>query len=438
MCVFAIIFLCGAVNAAAQPRGIDVTKMAMNMTDYDPNNVTMPTGDTIKIGLIDSFSGPAAGNGEIYWLLTNWVVHDLNKRGGIKVDGNIKKIEIIKGDSQGKPVICKKVAEKLCLEDKVDLLWGCAGSHLTLIIQNVAKKYETVHLNGMSNTTSLLDGSNFNRYTFRTCYNTEMFGLGMAYFYSKRPENKFYILCQDYMFGHNMGKGFKEGLKKYKPNAEIIGEVYHPLFMKDFAPYMTKIQAANPDVIFTSDWMPDGQNLIKTARSLGINIPIATRDACEPVTMKAIGGPAGIGMVQVNDHSINCDTPENKVFNKTWNDLWKQTWGKPYNTDLYMWPITVLGSTIGATYWYFDIVERIGATDPEKVIAEWEDDEFKVFSGVIKMRACDHQVLRPMFATEYAYPNKWYPDAAGPGTTTVVAPEFCTPAVAADLDRCNK
>ncbi len=68
------------------------------------------------------------------------------------------------------------------------------------------------------------------------------------------------------------------------------------------------------DVIFTSDWAPDGQNLIKTARSLGINIPIATRDACEPVTMKSIGGPAGKGMVQVNDHSINCDTPEKGSF----------------------------------------------------------------------------------------------------------------------------
>ena len=332
--LLALLLVFFAVNCMAAARGVDVDTMAKNMSDFDPNKVVMPTGDTIKIGLIDAFSGPAALNGEIYWLTTNWVVHDLNKRGGIKVDGTTQKVEIIKGDSQGKPALCKKMAEKLCLEDKVDLLWGTAGSHLTLIMMNVAKKYKTIHFIGTSNTTSLLDGKNFNRYAFRTCYNTEMFGLGMAYFYSKRPENKFYILCQDYMFGHNMGKGFKEGLKKYKPDAEIVGEVYHPLFMKDFAPYMTKIQASGAEVIFTSDWARMDKNLIKTARSLGITMPIATRDACEPVTMKAIGGPAGRGMVQVNDHSINCDTPENVVFNKVWNELWKNKWEKPYDTDL--------------------------------------------------------------------------------------------------------
>ena len=42
-----------------------------------------------------------------------------------------------------------------------------------------------------------------------TCLNSIMFGDAMAYFYSKRPEKKFYILCQDYLFGHEMATGFK-------------------------------------------------------------------------------------------------------------------------------------------------------------------------------------------------------------------------------------
>ncbi len=435
---FSMVYAVNINSAANAMPGIDVATMEKSMTDFDPSNVQMPTGDTIKVGLMDSFSGPAALNGQIFWLPPNWVAYHINQQEGIRVDGKLKKIEIIKGDTQGKPSICKKAAEKLCLEDNVDVLWGTAGSHLTLIMQNVANKYKKIHINPLGNTTALLDGKNFNRYTFRTVYNTEMFGLGLAYFYSKRPENKFYILCQDYMFGHNMGKAFKDGLKKYKPNAEIVGEAYHPLFMKDFAPYLTKVKASDADVLFTSDWAPDGQNLIKTARSLGITIPIATRDACEPVTMKAIGGPAGIGMVQVNDHAVNYDTPENRVFNKTWNDLWKTKWEAPYNTDLYKWPGTVFGSTVGATYWFFDIVKRIGTTDPEKIIAAWEGDEFKGFTGIMKMRPCDHQVLRAMYATEYDFPNKWFPEAAGPGKTYMIPIEYCSPDVPADLERCKK
>ncbi|RLB14032.1 MAG: hypothetical protein DRG82_14580, partial [Deltaproteobacteria bacterium] len=78
-----------------------------------------------------------------------------------------------------------------------------------------------------------------------------------AYYYSKQPENKFYILDQDYMFGHDLAEAFKAGLKKYKPDAQIVGEAYHPLFAYDYAPYLTKIKASGAQVIFSGDWPPD-------------------------------------------------------------------------------------------------------------------------------------------------------------------------------------
>jgi len=43
-----------AVNAA-----FDAKKMG-DMSDFDPNNPVVPTGDTVKIALVASFSGPAA------------------------------------------------------------------------------------------------------------------------------------------------------------------------------------------------------------------------------------------------------------------------------------------------------------------------------------------------------------------------------------------
>ena len=43
-----------AVNAA-----FDVKKMS-DMSDFDPNNPVIPTGDTIKIAVVTSFSGPGS------------------------------------------------------------------------------------------------------------------------------------------------------------------------------------------------------------------------------------------------------------------------------------------------------------------------------------------------------------------------------------------
>ena len=66
-----------AQTAVGMPE-FDISKMS-DMSDFDPSTVKQPTGDTIKIAIVGSFSGPAATIGEGYWLLLNWVAYDLNK-----------------------------------------------------------------------------------------------------------------------------------------------------------------------------------------------------------------------------------------------------------------------------------------------------------------------------------------------------------------------
>jgi len=300
----------------------------------------------------------------------------------------------------------------------------------------MAKKYNTLYVIGYANAAGLLDAKNFNRYTFRTCLNSKMFGHAVAYFYSKRPEKKFYLLMQDYLFGHEMADAFKEGLKMYKPDAVIVDEVYHPLFMKDFAPYVTKLKGADADVLYTGDWLPDSDNLMMTMKSLDVTIPIANLYADMPETFRALG-PAGKGMVNVNDYMITCDTPENQAYVKAWHEQWKK-WGHPYNAILYRYPVTVLGSCCDQLYWFFNVVERAGTVDPEKIIATFEGDKYKGLTGVLEMRACDHQAVKPMYAAEFEYPNPWVKDAASYGKPFVVPAKYCTPPLPEGLDRCEK
>ena len=68
--------------------------------------------------------------------------------------------------------------------------------------------------------------------------------------------NKFYILNQDYVYGHDMATEFKNALAMYKPDAKIVGEDFHELWLKDFAPFLTKVMAAQPQVLFTSIGYP--------------------------------------------------------------------------------------------------------------------------------------------------------------------------------------
>ena len=434
------LFCCGMMGvspALAKLPGFDYTQMS-DMSDSDPNAETVQSGDTIKIGLVEAFSGPAAIVGQYYRISTHWVAHDINKRGGILVDGKMKKVQIVLGNSLGKPSIVKKAAERLILKDKVDVLWGTSGSHAAKIMAQVAKKYKTLMINPMSLADSLHDGKNFNRYTFRTTLNTTMVGRSLAYFYSKRPEKKFYILNQDYLFGHSLAGAFKDALKEFKPDAQIVGESYHPLFTKDYAPYITKVKATDAEVISTGDWDPDASNLIRQARGLGLKLPFANIYADSVITLRAIGPEAGIGQVNTNDHMITVDTPANNHYNKVWNAAWKKGWEKPYNSITYKWPGTIFGRTSEATYWLLDVMRRAGTTDTEKVIKQREGDKWVGLTGVLEMRACDHQVARDLFVTEFIFPNKWFPDAASYGKPIVMPRDIAVSSVPKDLKRCNQ
>ena len=437
---FSLVLCCSILFSLPQSglalRGFDMTQMS-DMSDFDPNHPVIPTGDTIKIGLLSIFSGAGAESGEYHWPIANWVAHDINKRGGLLVDGKRKKIQIVKGDTQGKPEIARKVAEKLCLEDKVHFLVCTVGSHLALVVQQVAAKHKVVFLNYGGYSDDLMNGSNFNRYTFRTVANTTMFGNALAYYYSQRPERKFYILCQDYLFGHQIADAFKSGLKRYKPKAEIVGEDYHPLFAKDFAPYLTKIQGSGAEVIFTGDWFLDSQNLLKQARGLGIQLPFAHLFMNDPNLLTAVGPTGSAGLVNANQFLIDDDTPAHKAWLTKWNDQWKG-WKKPYNTLYYKWPSDQTGMNLSHLYWLMDVIQRAGSTDPEKIIPVWEGDEYKSISGPWRMRACDHQAIMDLYATEYVYPNKWFERCAYNGKIVKIPAQYVAPPVPEDLDRCKK
>ena len=100
-----------------------------DLSKYDPNNPAFPnSGDTIKFAIWDSFTGANAYLGEAYYALLGFVAQDINSQGGIKVDGKMKKIQIVKIDTQSAPDPAKRALEKSILQDKIHRLFG-SGRH---------------------------------------------------------------------------------------------------------------------------------------------------------------------------------------------------------------------------------------------------------------------------------------------------------------------
>lgn len=287
-----------AVNAK-----FDFSKVS-DMSDFDPNDPIIPTGDTIKIAVVAPFSGPAALIGQVYYISVLWATHDINKRGGILVDGKKKFVQVLKADTMSQPDQCKKICERMVLLEKVHVLWGTAGSNLMKIVNEVATKYKVIAMDTAALSDGLYDATNFSRYSFMTTFSTEQIGRGIAYYYGqiRKKGKKFYIICQDYMFGHDLADGFKGGLKEYYPGAQIVGEDYHKLFLTDFTPYLTKIKASGAEVIYTGDFIPDAANLLKQARQMGISLPFAHVFIDDPNTLHDVGVEGTKGLVQLTHY----------------------------------------------------------------------------------------------------------------------------------------
>jgi ABC-type branched-subunit amino acid transport system substrate-binding protein len=402
--------LVGIPQAMAANDFFDPGKMGV-MSDFDPDNPVIPTGDTIKIAIVASFSGPAAVVGDIYFASVQSVAHDINKRGGILVDGKKKLVQVIKANHESKVPITKKVSERMVLQEKVDILWGTNGSHLMKVINQVADKYKTIAVCTAALSDELYDAKNFTRYSFMTSYSTQQIGRAVAYYYGqmRKKEKKFYILCQDYLFGHSMAEGFKDGLKEYYPDAELVGEDYHKLFLTDFAPFLTKIKASGAEVLYTGDWIPDAANLTVQARQMGLDLPFAHTFINNPPFLHEVGVEGSKGLVHVAQFGSEGEAFKNAgqiMYYKAWNNQ-SPKWKKPFDTTTYAHGTSTIGAYRMQTYWILSVIERAGSTDPEKIIKVWENDTWADVNGnVYKMRAIDHKAERDLFIEIYVPPEQ--------------------------------
>ena len=322
------------------------------------------------------------------------------------------------------------------------------------VINNVANKYKVIAMNGASSSDDFQTAESFGRYGFQTCFSANQVARGLAHYYGqiRKKEKKFFILCQDYGFGRVFADGFKRGLKEYYPEAEIVGEDYHKLFLTDFAPYLTKIKASGAEVIFTGDWIPDAANLAKQARGMGINLPFANLWMIDANLLHELGAEATKGWVHVGPfHSpVPFDSvPGYTKFYEAWNDQWKKWKTVPYNSRSFEHPVGITGSWIMETHWLLSVMERVKSTDADKIVQLWEGVTYRQVRGkVMKMRACDHKVIQDLSAEEFEPPEQqkasftippyyWFKGASFTGSIYRLPAETILPWMDPELDRCK-
>ena len=139
-----------------------------------------------------------------------------------------KKIVVIEKDDQGKPDVGKSLLATAYGDDKADIAVGPTSSGVALALLPVAEEYKKILLVEPAVADSIT-GDKWNKYIFRTGRNSSQDAIsnGVA---SDIAGVSIAVLAQDYAFGRDGAKAFKENLKK----AKIVHEEYLPPATTDF------------------------------------------------------------------------------------------------------------------------------------------------------------------------------------------------------------
>jgi branched-chain amino acid transport system substrate-binding protein len=139
-----------------------------------------------------------------------------------------RKITVVERDDQGKPDIGKSQLAAAYSDDRADIAVGPTSSGVALAMLPVAEEYRKVLLVEPAVADSIT-GDKWNRYVFRTGRNSSQDAISNAVALDKEGVTVA-TLAQDYAFGRDGVKAFKDALKK----AKIVHEEYLPTNTTDF------------------------------------------------------------------------------------------------------------------------------------------------------------------------------------------------------------
>jgi len=179
----------------------------------------------IRIAHVHSLTGPLEAYGKQTTTGFNMGL-DYATGGTMMVAG--KKLVVIEKDDQGKPDVGKSLLATAYSDDKADIAVGPTSSGVALAMLPVAEEYKKILLVEPAVADSIT-GDKWNKYIFRTGRNSSQDAISNAVALDKAGVS-IATLAQDYAFGRDFVKAFKESIK----TAKIVHEEYLPTNTTDF------------------------------------------------------------------------------------------------------------------------------------------------------------------------------------------------------------
>jgi branched-chain amino acid transport system substrate-binding protein len=346
--------------------------------------------EPFKIGAIFSFTGAAAIHSIQVKETLDWMVPQINAKGGILG----RKVEVLYEDEKMDPATALRKARKLVEEDKINILLGTMISPSALAISAMLPQWKTVMIAPV-NGAAELTGSKYCKYFFRVSYGVPMETRAMALFLKDNPQYKtFYGMGIDSVWGRGMADAFQKGIEKL--GRKWVGSVFVPYNTTEFSSYIAKIRLDKPDIVFTTIVAGEAVAFNTQSNKFGLTKESQFFLAQLPLTELEATGDVMENFIGFSRYAFTIDNPVNKAFVER------------FHKDTGKFPDFYHGTTYDSMSLLIKAAAKAGSDDPDAIVKAMEGMEVDGLHGKFAMRACDHQAVMDGFIAK-AVKAKGYP-----------------------------
>ena len=242
---------------------------------------------------------------------------EVNEAGGI--DG--KKIILVSEDNKSEPAETANAAKKLIEQDQVVAIMGAVASSNTLAAAPIAQAAGVPMITATSTNPQVTETGDF---IFRTCFIDPFQGTVMSKFATNTLKAKTAAIFTDITSDYSKGltEVFKADFQKL--GGKIVAAESYAQKDTDYNAQLTKIKAANPDVVYVPGYYTEVGLIIKQARQLGLKQPFLGTDGWDSPKLTEIAGNATNNGYFSNHYSPDDQAPAIQDFVKKYKAEYNQ------------------------------------------------------------------------------------------------------------------
>jgi branched-chain amino acid transport system substrate-binding protein len=241
----------------------------------------------IRIGVNAEITGSKPTVGDSCKKAAELLAAQVNAAGGLKVGEKKFPVTLFIEDNEDKPEAAAAMAKKLISQDNVLAIIGPNASGNAIPAARICEDAKVIMITPWSTNPKTTEHL---KYVFRACFLDDFQGEVMGKFARDNMKAKTAAVLYDVASEYN--KGIAEFFKKSfeKMGGQVVAFESYTKDDKDFSSQLTKIKAANPDVLFLPNYYNEVPLQAQQARRLGITCPLIGSDSWGSSELLSLGG----------------------------------------------------------------------------------------------------------------------------------------------------